>query len=175
MKNLIKYSVLITFLIFVTNKAFARTCDESITDEWPDYRYNIDVPSAIVIDKKTQLMWKRCSEGASGNDCENGTASLHTWQEALLLQDSTNSAAFAGFDDWRLPNVEELRSLAALNCFDPAINENAFPNTPIYWFWSSSPIAENDAFAWDVYFGQGNDTGNNRVIDLNVRLVRTHL
>jgi hypothetical protein len=173
MKNLIKNTISITLLIFFNTNVNARTCDDYITDEWPDSRYIINTADGVVSDKKTELMWKRCSVGTSGTNCETGVASFRTWQQALLIQETANSANFAGFNDWRLPNVEELRSIAALNCFDPAINENAFPNTPIYWFWSSSPIAQNDAFAWDVYFGKGNDTGNNRTVDLNVRLVRT--
>ena len=172
MKTLAKIILTLSFFMNSSTSFAARICDDFITDEWPDYRYDINTADAVVIDKKTTLMWKRCSEGLTGNNCENGVATLHNWQQALLLQDAANAENFAGFNDWRLPNIEELRSIVALNCANPAINEVAFPNTPVYWFWSSSPILQNDNFAWDIYFGKGNDTGNFRTVEFNVRLVR---
>lgn len=174
MKHLKKYTLIVPLLIFANTSFSARICDDYITDEWPDYRYNINSTEGVVTDKKTELMWKRCAEGTSGINCESGVASFNNWQQALLIQETINSATFAGFDDWRVPNVEELRSIVALNCIDPSINENAFPNTPVYWYWTSSPIVLNVAFSWDIYFGHGNnDSAFDRTTELNVRLVRT--
>ena len=121
-------------------------------------------------------MWKRCSQGTSGASCQTGTAGAFTWQQALEnVETLNNTTGFAGFNNWRLPNRKELRSLAAMNCIDPAINETAFPNTPLFWYWTSSPIiAEPNGFgfSWDIYFKNGNDSGFPRETELNVRLVR---
>ena len=153
----------------------ARTCEDYITDEWPDSRYTIQSISGdnVVTDNKTGLMWKQCSEGLSGADCLTGTASTHTWQQALAISEIINATGFAGFSDWRLPNIEELRSIAAINCINPAINEVAFPSTPSSLFWSSSPVAVDPNDAWRIYFNDGYVDVHFRGNDYRVRLVRS--
>jgi hypothetical protein len=55
---------------------------------------------------------------------------------------------------WRLPNIKELTSIADKSLNYPAINATAFPATPPFGFWSSSPVAGTGQ-AWCVYFGAG--------------------
>ncbi len=162
-------ATLLLTLIFSQTANAARTCADYITDEWPNSRYNIQLISGdnVVTDNKTGLMWKQCSEGLSGTDCLTGTASTHTWQQALAIPETLNTTGFAGFNNWRLPNIEELQSIAAINCYNPAINEVAFPNTPIDWFWSSSPFASSPNYAWGVGFSDGSGVSS------RVRLVRS--
>ena len=166
---------LLLLLITTQSVNAARICEDYITDEWPDSRYTIQSISSdnVVTDNKTGLMWKQCSEGLSGADCMTGTASTHTWQQALAVPETLNTTGFAGFSDWRLSNIEELRSIAAINCYNPAINEVAFPNTPPLGFWSSSPIAVDPDFAWFIYFGNGYGVIDIRDDDFRVRLVRS--
>ena len=153
----------------------ARTCKDYITDEWPDSRYTIQSLSGdnVVTDNKTGLMWKQCSEGLSGADCMAGTVNTYTWQQALAAPNTLNLTGFAGFTNWQLPNIEELRSIAAINCFNPAINEVAFPNTPSVRFWSFSPVADGPNYAWGTYFSTGFGDGDSRGNDDRVRLVRS--
>jgi hypothetical protein len=122
-----------------------------------------------ITDSVTGLTWKRCSEGLSGSICEIGTPAIFTWQEALQV--GANST-FAGKKDWRLPNIKELGSIVERQCTMPAINEIVFPATPTMSFWSSSPYAENQNFAWNVYFPYGISDGNNKSYKFFVRLVR---
>ena len=75
----------------------------------------------------TGLMWKRCVEGQSGLDCGSGQATSMTWDNALSTADTST---FAGYDDWRLPNLKELHSIVETCGFDPAINTTIFPNLP---------------------------------------------
>jgi len=151
----------ITLLILITTQSVNanRTCDDYITDEWPDSRYIIQNLSGdnVVTDNKTGLMWKRCAQGLTGIDCMTGSLTTHTWQQAL---DSASIENFGGFADWRVPNVEELRSIAAINCYNPAINEIAFPNTPLYWFWSSSPFVIAPYLSWNISFYTGGSDSN---------------
>src|SRR5690606_30025558 len=86
-----------------------------------------------VTDDRTGLMWKACVEGLGGTDCATGAASLLDWGAAL---GAAESSTFAGYDDWRLPNVRELRSLAALDRASPAIDETLFPGTPADATWT---------------------------------------
>ncbi|WP_269267322.1 DUF1566 domain-containing protein [Vibrio cholerae] len=118
----------------------------------------------------TGLIWQRCSLGQSwdGTDC-TGTATTFTWQQALAAGAQNT---LGGFSDWRLPNKNELASIVEYRCFRPAINSQAFPNTPSDWYWSSSPFARNSYYAWFVYFGNGGVYDASKSHNPHVRLVR---
>lgn len=139
----------------------AQTCNDNISASTPDERFTVNDDK--VIDNKTGLIWKRCLEGQTGPDCA-GTPTLFNWQQALRHA--------AEQTDWRLPNINELRSIVELRCCDPAINLSLFPNTSIYSVWSGSPIANYSYHAWSVYFGSGYDGYSFRSYNLHVRLVR---
>jgi hypothetical protein len=105
----------------------------------PDSRFTAN-GDGTVTDRATGLIWKQCAEGLSGANCLTGSAMTFTWQQALQ---HAEAAVFAGSALWRLPNKKELASLVEQRCYDPAINDRFFPNTPVDdWFWSSSPHAE---------------------------------
>lgn len=70
-------------------------------------RYIIN-SNGTVVDTKTGLMWKRCAEGQSGNNC-GGKAIKYKYGSAQEFIDS--APKFAGYSDWRLPTNSELRSL----------------------------------------------------------------
>lgn len=118
----------------------------------------------------TGLIWQRCSLGQSwdGTDC-TGTATTFTWQQALAAGAQNT---LGGFSDWRLPNKNELASIVEYRCFRPAINSQAFPNTPSALYWSSSPFADDSSSAWDVGFDFGYVYGNHKNGYNHVRLVR---
>ncbi|MBV5276569.1 DUF1566 domain-containing protein, partial [bacterium] len=131
---------------------------QALTCANPDNAYSVNV-DGTVLDKRNGLIWKQCSEGQSGSTC-NGSATTHTWSGALSL---AASSAFAGYSDWRLPNVKELKSLAEKCRSDPAINNTIFPATPSSNFWSGSPLAYDSYYggsryvrSWYVSFDDGN-------------------
>jgi Protein of unknown function (DUF1566) len=122
-----------------------------------------------ITDSKTGLIWKRCPEGMvwSVNTC-TGTAATYTHEQALA-----RATAQAGAAGWRLPNVKELSSIVDASRISPAIDTAAFPATPSYYFWTSSPYAGYSSFAWSVNFGYGGVyDGYLRLNTLHVRLVR---
>jgi hypothetical protein len=106
----------------------------------------------IVKDATTGLMWQGCSAGMSGESCQ-GSVTTYPWQEAI---DYCENLSWAGYSDWRLPEIHELISIVDYKKYDPATNETAFPATPSDWFWSSSSYANNVSCAWLVYFHTGN-------------------
>ncbi len=71
------------------------------------------------------------------------------------LVDGTNAEKFCGSDNWRMPTIEELYSIADLSIAKPVIDGDYFPNTVTSSFWSSSPYSENDTNAWIVDFYLG--------------------
>ena len=93
------------------------------------------VPSLIaqgaeVYDKKSNLTWQRCSIGQrweASSGCL-GTPRKFTFDEA---QAQANGA-------WRVPTIDELSSIVADHCKEPAIDPLFFPNTPPEQFWTSN-------------------------------------
>lgn len=107
----------------------------------------------VVIDEATGLMWARDGLAAGGN---NGAPI--TWANALIYAEGLN---FAGFDDWRLPNINELLSLVNYAVGMPALYVEfiniAYAGGDLYW---SSTTYEGDILrAWGVMFQTGQNTG----------------
>ena len=151
-------------------------CPAGITPNTPDSDF-AGAGAGMVLHKPTGLVWKRCAEGQSwdGSTC-TGTAAGYTWQQAFERVDAVNAAAAGtqnlGATDWRLPNVNELKSIAELACRNPAINLTQFPAVSAWLFWSGSPVAGGPDDAWVVGFDSGNDDWDGRNDALAVRLVR---
>lgn len=126
-----------------------------------------------VLDSRTGLVWKRCSEGQSWSlgTCL-GSASGYTHEGALGLARAANPNNSA--TGWRLPNVKELNSLTDLGCQYPTIDRSAFPATPQNWFWTSSSYVGDANAAWIVDFGSSAFTSFDwRSGNWYVRLVRS--
>lgn len=142
----------------------------------------IDNHNGTITDTETGLMWKRCSEGLSGKDCEKGKVKEYEWDEAMQRFKNVD---YAGYSDWRMPTIEELKTLVYCSkgvkdkksgmcnygSTKPTINHQAFPNTP-QLVWSGSPNALDSVNAWSVYFFSGYSSAFNRNHNLAVRLVR---
>jgi len=99
----------------------------------------LDNGNGTVTHQRTGLTWKRCVEGLSGASCAVGSERSLTWADAVA---AAESSAFAGFSDWRIPNLKELHSLVETCGHHMAINQSVFPNTPLAGgpvFWTSTP------------------------------------
>ncbi|QEP44931.1 DUF1566 domain-containing protein [Ectothiorhodospiraceae bacterium BW-2] len=149
-------------LLLVIQNSVAQSCIDDITPTAPDSRYSAN-GDGTVTDLQTGLMWQQCAVGLSGSDCGSGSAASMTWDAALQRPQTLNSSGgFAGYSDWRLPNITELASLVEEACVSPAINETLFPNNGTSVYWSSSPYAFNSFNAWQLYFSYGDDVNDNR-------------
>ncbi len=159
--------------LFCSETAFAaQTCVASLPVSTPTESF-INHGDGTVTDIKSGLMWKQCSEGLSGADCGAGVATKYTWEGALQAALRLNAlGGFAGFTDWRVPNVQELRSIVESQCMLPAINAAVFPNTVSSWYCSASPYAYSTTSAWFVGFGVGYAFANGKSVKGTVRLVR---
>lgn len=178
MKNTYKFKIFLLIMFFNTVNG-QQNCREYIVDDWDNSRYRYEVVSGhqIVSDIHTGLIWKQCSQGLSGENCSIGSVENLTWKEALESSATTNQGAgFAGYNDWRVPNIKELNTILALNCFSPSINLELFPNTFVgngSRYWSSTPVSINPGGAWVVDFFWGETEISNRGSNSNVvRLVR---
>lgn len=156
-------------LILATSQlAHAQTCKtDSIIATTPDSHFTPIGNGSEIKDTVTGLIWQRCSIGQTwdGNTC-TGNATTHTWQQALTVAKDLGKG-------YRLPNIKELASIVEEQCYEPAINSKTFPNTPSNGYWSSSPAANYNTYAWGVSFNYGYDNNYDKDYSYYVRAVRS--
>jgi hypothetical protein len=130
-----------------------------------------DNGNGTVTDSATGLVWQKCSagQGITLGNCITGSATTSTWSSAITY---CEGLTLGGRSDWRLPNINELRSIvdyAKFSC--PTIDSTSFPNTQCDVYWSSSTIAQNTSSAWYVGFGNGNVSLGGKTTNFYVRCV----
>lgn len=91
----------------------------------------------IVTDTETGLIWQKTYESGK------------TWKQALYY---CENLTYAGYNDWRLPNRNELLSLVNFEKYEPASD---FPDMHGQYFWSSSTNVNDTSRAWRVDFDNG--------------------
>jgi len=126
----------------------------------------VDNGDSTVTDNATGLMWS-----------QNDNREMIYWKEAL---EYAENAAIAGYNDWRLPNIKELQSIADYSVTEiPVLDSDVFnltevtnivdgtieqPNYPFYWSSTSNPIEGVDddqeggtIYAWALASGYNVD------------------
>ena len=112
---------------------------------FPEHRFEPE--RGLVLDRLTGLAWPE-----DANPAEFPLA----WTEALEFVSRINQDRYLGFNDWRLPNRRELRSLISYQTRKPALPKgHPFENVVLGWYWTSTTAAINPAFAWYVHFEGG--------------------
>jgi len=91
-----------------------------------------------------------------------------TWVEAIEKCESLN---LSGHSDWRLPNINELKSIVDRSKENPAIVET-FQNNYSSYYWSSTTYEGSSGGAWLVYFGYGLVYSDGKSTNGYVRCVR---
>ena len=110
-----------------------------------------------VTDTSTGLMWQQ------------GGKSQMDWEGAISY---CEGLSLANYKDWRLPNSKELRSIADLSVYDPAIDTAIFPDAASSNYWSATTDARYKSFAWGINCRYGNDYSYVKTTDYYVRAVR---
>jgi hypothetical protein len=142
--------------------AWANYCLPNHPDQGPHPQSYDTTRNGIVQDRVTGLVWEHPA---------NGAFDQRTFADAALHCADLSSAAYGGYDDWRVPTVIELVSLTDYGVFAPAIDTAAFPNTPIGAFWTGSTYV-NPSQAWEVDTQYGVVAPIDATIVANVRCVR---
>lgn len=131
-------------LIIILLLGFIRSAPAALVD-------NLD---GTVTDTSTCLQWQQATADPSGD----GVADAMTWENALGYADGLS---LAGHDDWRLPDVNELRSLVDYSLANPALDTTAFPDTLSASYWTSTTRLGDKGHAWIVDFTSGFSDGTN--------------
>jgi len=126
----------------------------------PDSIYT-DNGDGTVTDNQTGLMWGKCAmpmqyslqSGASKKTCNSSSSEYNSWANAMNAVDNANTNNHFGYDDWRLPNIKELASLADLACNGSsfggtgALNMDFFDLTTIK-FVNGFPEPQYPSYLW---------------------------
>jgi len=108
-----------------------------------------DNGDGTVKDNTTGLVWQKCSKGLIGVDCSSGTTYTDSWTDAINYCSSLNLAG----KTWRLPNINELNSLADRT--KPFYIDNTFFPSSQSDYWSSTTYTGLSSNGWYVDFGNG--------------------
>jgi len=118
----------------------------------------------VILDRTTGLEW----QAPPSNQI---TETL--WKEAL---EECETSSYGNHNDWRLPNVNELRSLVDYDESSMAVHpdiEEYFVGVDKERYWSSSPYIEKAYYAWAVNFESGPvEKGAMAYMTYSVRCVR---
>jgi len=135
---------------------------------WPDPRFVVN--GNCVADNLTSLMWVKSP----------GSTSM-TWTGAVSL---ANGLDLCGYTDWRMPNINELKSLVHSGYNEELcggspclfmkdwLNSKGFSNVTSYYYWSSTTYAEDTNSAWVVNMMYGSVNGGVKTTTYRVWPVR---
>jgi len=94
----------------------------------------------IVYDEATGLMWQQ-----SGSD-----STMLDFEDAKRWIKKLRRNKFAGYDDWRLPTLEEAMSL-----IEPKIYINSIFNSQQKWIWTADQVKDEQIMFWVVDIDPG--------------------
>jgi len=149
---------------FAGNGPYGQDGDYSTAASSPSYTiYSPTAGSSVAVDNRTGLMWE------INGGCALGFAQL--WVNAAPC---CNNMVYAGFSDWRLPNIRELVSLLNFGGSTAHICNWAFPDTLNAGHWSSTTVPTVSTSAFSFYFlnGNGRVLTDGKVYARAVRCVR---
>ncbi|MEI6209704.1 MAG: DUF1566 domain-containing protein [Desulfuromonadales bacterium] len=134
---------------------------------WPNPRF-VDNGNQTVTDKLTGLIWTKDAnlmktrdpsfdtDYSTSNYREDPNDGMVTWQRALDYVKKLNTENYLGFNDWRLPNINELASLDnKMGSLYSWLNTQGFSNVQAYYYWSSSTYVGYTGYACYVYMLYG--------------------
>ena len=105
---------------------------------------------------------------------QSGARNLMSLQKAKKWVRSLNSRGYAGYDDWRLPTLEEAASLLESS------EKNGRYIDPVFskmqeWIWTGDKLEDEDGSetAWRVYFSYGSVNWDGIINRSDVRPVRS--
>ena len=128
---------------------------------WPNPRFT-DKGDQTVLDNLTGLVWTKDANlmiirDQSFDADDTAGDGMVTWQHALDYVKKLNTENYLGHNDWRLPNINELESLANASKPNLASWLNAHLDDSVQgsYYWSSTTNVFNTDYAWIVNMNGG--------------------
>jgi len=149
-----------------------------------------DNGDGTITDNVTGLMWEKKDDSGGIHDKDNtytwssGTGNMDGTIQGGFLVPLNDGAGFAGYKDWRVPNIMELQTLVNFGAVSPAaypaFHAACVPGckvtkcscTPSDYYWSASTYPDGSTRAWYVDAGYGYVEGNDKTSGNFVRAVR---
>lgn len=165
-------SIMFLSIVFmaILSEAYAQNIKNYIGNNVPNTRYTLNGDGTLT-DMQTGLMWMRCTLGSSWDGANVNCIGTGWGFGPRAAITHADESIYATHDDWRLPNITELRSLVGYDRFSPSINVKMFPNSQSSKHWTSSP-SEKPNRSWVVDFWDGSDYEQDWNYSAKVRLVR---
>ena len=125
--------------------------------------YNVE--NKVWLDEETGLMWQVKIDASE----EHGRL---PWNDIFQYCQNKNKENFAGFNDWRIPTIEELETLVSKvsypNCY--GYDEESFIKKPLLYsmsmkygrFWSATSNSEDYNFAYGINFNRKRDNSQSK-------------
>jgi hypothetical protein len=136
----------------------------------------VDHGDGTTTDRLTGLMWEQKCTERECNDRHNVLTALPWRDGAADWISGLNLERFAGHHDWRLPTLEELRTLLAVvpPCAAEPCPGTVWPRdqTAAAGYWSSTTFSVDKQRAWVVSFRDGDVYTAAKDDALHVRAVR---
>jgi hypothetical protein len=130
----------------------ALDCTEYFSTNPTDGQYQ-RLENGLAQDSATGLTWYRCNAGQTWVDGQcQGDALLLSYEAA---QEWAASTTLAGFDDWRVPEIDDMDGLVESDCKSPSINTRIFIGIEPEVYWSSESNFWIRSMAWSLFFYRG--------------------
>lgn len=128
------------------------TMEETGTPVGPSRFY--DNGDGTFTDVETGLMWLKDAVCIESSSWQAGLDAVRNFNNDALSFGCSDFTA-SGYNDWAVPNRNELRSLISNSSDLPALAPG-FPVTSVQaYYWTSTTVAAYPALAYDVYMGTG--------------------
>jgi len=110
--------------------------------------------NGVISDSTTGLSWYRCPFGTSYNGLNAclGAPSLLSISDAELSVQETASKSGVS---WRLPTMNEYKSILREDCENPALDPSLFPGALVENHWASDNLSKGSSLQCAVYTYQG--------------------
>jgi hypothetical protein len=106
----------------------------------------------------------------TGSAANLTSPSVMRWDTGAI--NNCENLNYAGYTDWRLPNIKELISIVNYQNMIWSIDTTAFPNTQSAGYWTSTTYSVGTTSAFLVYFIDGKPDAVAKTGAYNVRCVR---
>jgi hypothetical protein len=118
--------------------------------------YSVIDDNATVKDHKTGLLWQSADDGLTRN-----------WADANQY---CGDSGLGGYDDWRLPQIEELQTIVDYSRSNPSADPVFKCRSKIYWTGGSKNGSSDGS--WYVSFSDGKTSWHSQTNNHYVRCVR---